>query len=141
MVSRAAYMQPIAFWCRAMGLNLARGGSGLGGKQALMELAKALGAGCSVSIAVNGPAGPAFVVKRGCFELAKIADAPIIPVSYSCDRGASEDRRWDKSLRPKLFDRINVIYGSAIRVLTDEESATLDIICHSLTILNRDGDK
>src|SRR5205085_9271262 len=67
MVSPAPPLAPIAVLCRLVGLRIARGASGQSGaRSALGALERALAAGDSVSIAVDGPAGPAFKAKRGC---------------------------------------------------------------------------
>jgi len=116
MVSRSSYMEPIARWCRLSGLKLARGASGHGGSTALNELKHSLIHGESVMLAVDGPAGPGFKVKRGCIELAQETGCPIVPVSYSVRRGKEVKKRWDKTLIPKLFDLIQIRYGTPIYV-------------------------
>ena len=115
MISRAPPLWPVARFARWMGLRLARGATGDGGREALRELIEALRRGEAVSIAVDGPAGPAGEVKRGCVELAQAASAPIIPVAYDCARGM-KTWRWDRALFPTPFDRILVRYGPALDV-------------------------
>jgi lysophospholipid acyltransferase (LPLAT)-like uncharacterized protein len=113
MVSRSPYMEPIATWCERSGLQLARGASGQGGTAALSELREALTNGQSIVLAVDGPNGPGFKVKKGCLDLARETGRPIIPVSCSCFRG-KEKKRWDRMLVPGFFDRIQVRYGTPI---------------------------
>jgi lysophospholipid acyltransferase (LPLAT)-like uncharacterized protein len=115
MVSRAPPSRPIARYTRWMGMGVASGSSGGGGREALAELAKALRNGASVSIAVDGPAGPAYKVKRGCVDLSKETGAPIIPIAYECTRGV-QTWRWDHALIPTPLDRIVVRYGPALDV-------------------------
>jgi lysophospholipid acyltransferase (LPLAT)-like uncharacterized protein len=114
MVSPAPPLAPIARFCLLAGLRLARGTSGDRGRQALEELAAALGRGESVSLAVDGPAGPVFVAKRGCVDLAQRARVPIVPIAYRCARGFTLPGRWDRTLLPMPFDRITVVHGEAI---------------------------
>ena len=114
LVSPAPALAPVARFCRLCGLNLVRGASGERGKQALEELSQGLGFGRSVTIAVDGPAGPVFQVKRGCADLALRTGAPIVPVNYRCGRGLTLGRRWDQTLLPTPFDRIVVRYGPPI---------------------------
>ena len=115
MVSRAPSLRPVARYANWMGVRTARGASGDGGREALNELAAVLRRGESVSIAVDGPAGPAYKPKRGCVVLTRETGAPIVPVSYRCARGL-ESPRWDRALFPTPFDRILVRYGAPLDV-------------------------
>jgi lysophospholipid acyltransferase (LPLAT)-like uncharacterized protein len=115
MISRAPRSRSIARYTQWMGMSVARGASGGGGRAALAELATALRGGASVSIAVDGPAGPAFKVKRGCVDLAQETGAPIVPVAYDCARGV-RTWNWDRALIPTPFDHVVVRYGPALDV-------------------------
>ena len=115
MISRAPPLRPVARYARWMGLRLARGATGDGGRDALRELTEALRRGEAVSIAVDGPAGPPGEVKRGCVELAQATSVPIVPVAYDCARGV-KTWRWDRALFPTPFDRVVVRYGPALDV-------------------------
>jgi lysophospholipid acyltransferase (LPLAT)-like uncharacterized protein len=115
MISRAPRSRSIVRYTEWMGMGVARGASGGGGRAALAELAQALRDGASVSIAVDGPAGPAFKVKRGCVDLAQETGAPIVPVAYDCARGV-QTWNWDHALIPTPFDRVVVRYGTALDV-------------------------
>jgi len=115
MVSRAPPLAPVARYSRWLGLRLARGATGDGGREALQALMQALRRGEAVSIAVDGPAGPAGKVKRGCVELAQATGAPIVPIAYDCARGV-RTWRWDHALFPTPFDRIVIRYGPPLDV-------------------------
>jgi len=115
LVSPAPALTPVARFCRLCGFRLVRGASRDRGKQALEELTRVVEGGGSVTIAVDGPAGPVFQVKRGCADLAITTGAPIVPVNYTCRRGIDLPWRWDQSYLPTPFDRIVVRYGSPIR--------------------------
>jgi lysophospholipid acyltransferase (LPLAT)-like uncharacterized protein len=120
MVSSAPYMSSIALWCRMSGLRLARGSSGQGGAAALEILENVLKSGESVMLAVDGPAGPGFKVKRGCIDLAQRTGLPIIPVAYTCTRGREVKRRWDRMLMPRLFNSIQIKYGAPIFISQEQ---------------------
>jgi len=126
MISPAPYMDSIAAYSRLAGLRVVRGASGDQGRTALAELTERLRAGDSVVLAVDGPAGPALRVKRGCIDLARVTGAPIIPVAYSSRRGKYDARRWDHWLMPEAFDTIVVTYGEPIWLVgeSDAEAAT-----------------
>ncbi len=114
MVSRDAYMAPIVRWNELHGVRVIRGGSGDGGQRALETMVARLEAGDSAFLAVDGPAGPALRVKRGCVEMARAAGVPVIPVGYACRRGRFSARRWDHWLLMRPFDSISVVYGTPL---------------------------
>ena len=111
MVSKDAYMAPIVRWNQLHGVQVIRGGSGDGGKEAALAMVERLQAGDSAFLAVDGPRGPGLQVKRGCVDVARAARVPLIPVGYRCRRGGFHPRRWDHWLMPRPFDAISVVYG------------------------------
>lgn len=123
MVSPAPYLEPVARWCRGLGLRVVRGTSGERGREALAELLLHLRQGESVFLAVDGPAGPPFQVKRGCVDLARAAAVPLIPVAYRAARGRAHPNRWDGWLEFSWFDRITVRYGEPIGLVAGESGA------------------
>ena len=139
MVSRAPELRPVARYCRWMGVHTARGSSGEGGRQALSELSQALRRRESVSIAVDGPRGPAYKAKRGCVLLAQETGAPIVPVSYHCARGIRSPR-WDQALFATPFDRIIVCYGAPLDVAGLSEKDALDRVDAALLEGMRDDE-
>lgn len=114
LMSSAPYMEPVALWCRWLGLTVVRGAPGERSREALVRLGEALKNGHSVILAADGPAGPAFQVKPGCIDLARAAGVPIIPVAYRSKRGKSNPKRWDQLYSVRKFDRIEVWYGAPI---------------------------
>jgi lysophospholipid acyltransferase (LPLAT)-like uncharacterized protein len=121
MVSPAPYILPIARWCEWCGLRLVQGATGNQGREAASQLETCLRSGESVFIAVDGPAGPVFKVKRGCIDIAKAAGVPIIPVGYSVRRGKPNRKRWDQQLMPALFDEIRVRFGRPLFIDPSED--------------------
>jgi lysophospholipid acyltransferase (LPLAT)-like uncharacterized protein len=123
MVARDAYLQPIVVWSRLHGVRVIRGGTGDGGRAALAQMVERLRAGESAFLAVDGPRGPALQVKRGCVEMARAADVPIIPVGYACRRARFDARRWDHWLMMRPFDTVTVRYGEPLRIGPEEPLA------------------
>jgi len=113
LMSSAPYMEPVALWCKWMGLTVVRGAPGERSRQSLVNLVEALKRGKSVALAADGPAGPGFRVKPGCVALARATGVPIIPVAYRSKRGRSA-KRWDQLYQVRKFDRIEVFYGHPI---------------------------
>lgn len=124
LMSSAAYMEPIAHWCRWLGVTVVRGAPGKRSRELLSALVEPLNRGDSVFLAVDGPAGPPFQAKPGCVELARAAVVPIIPVAYRSSKGRSNKKRWDQLYTVGTFDRIEVQYGKPIFL----ESYELDSI-------------
>jgi len=131
LVSPAPPLFPIARFCRLCGLRIVFGTSRDRGKQALDELAVLLADGRSITLAVDGPAGPAFEPKRGCVELSIRTGAAMVPVKYECRRGITMNWRWDRTLMPLPFDDIVVRYGDPIPPDRDAD-ALLDAVRHAL---------
>ena len=129
MVSNALYIESIALWCKLSGLQLIRGASKQGGRTALYELKNILQDKESVVLAVDGPNGPGFKVKKGCIELAQQTGYPIVPVKYTCKKGVEKTKRWDKMLLPSLFDDIIIFYGTPVFIKKEE---SLDIASSSI---------
>lgn len=115
LVSPSPRLEPVARFCKMMGLRLVRGASGERGAQAREALKSLLERGESVVLAVDGPAGPVFSAKKGCVELATAASVPIVPVAYRCSRAHEFAWRWDRTLMPLPFGRIEIVYGAPMR--------------------------
>jgi len=91
----------------------ARGSSSRGGSAALSTLIRALAAGTTVAVLVDGPRGPARVAKPGIAALARLADRPVQPVAVAATP-ALRLRSWDRSLVPLPFARVVCAYGEPI---------------------------
>lgn len=123
LVSPIPQLEPIARFCKLMGLRLVRGASGERGKEAREELKALLLRGESVVLAVDGPHGPAFHAKKGCVDLARSAGVPIVPACYRCSSAHEFRWRWDRTLMPLPFGRIEVVFGAPIEVRGSDEEA------------------
>lgn len=88
-----------------------RGSSSRDGGPAMKELILRLQQGKS-SIAghlLDGPRGPAGVVKAGAIAIASGAGAAIVPAYVAADR-AWHAKSWDKYMVPKPFARVTVTF-------------------------------
>ncbi len=130
MMLGAPYMAPIAAWCQLMGLRLVRGATGSGGREALAALELVMAQGESVTLAVDGPAGPPFRVKPGCVHLARAVGVPIIPVAYRSKRQRAVTGRWDRLLLVGLFDEITIEFGSPIDV---RGNTSIDVVIEDVS--------
>jgi len=92
-------------------------------------------------ITPDGPRGPRYVIKPGISMAAKIACAPIMPLSWSASN-FWQLRTWDKLIIPKPFSRIIFHFGDLIQETESShdpkklEQALLDLdkqACASIT--------
>ncbi|HEX6790642.1 MAG TPA: lysophospholipid acyltransferase family protein [Candidatus Krumholzibacteria bacterium] len=100
---------------RRLGYGHVRGSSTRGGTRALLELVEKARAGFDLAVTVDGPRGPAGVVKAGVVEVARQTGAAILPITCASDR-RRVFRSWDAFELPAPFARIVVRYGDPVRV-------------------------
>jgi lysophospholipid acyltransferase (LPLAT)-like uncharacterized protein len=99
----------------ALGYRAVRGATRQDGLQALREVTGILRAGRPVAIAPDGPLGPRRVLKPGVLVAAQRAEAKILPLHVTTDRGWRFGS-WDRFLVPKPFARVTVRYGTPFGV-------------------------
>jgi lysophospholipid acyltransferase (LPLAT)-like uncharacterized protein len=139
MVSRAPYMAPIARMSTLLGLRLARGASGAGGKDALSLLEAALGRGESVELAVDGPSGPLFQAKPGCVDLALRTEAPLIALAYRASRFVITPGRWDRQVLPVPGATLDVLAREVVRHEGDTRTSLLARVQETLDALRTEA--
>jgi len=120
MISRSRDGEWAARTAHYLGFKNVRGSSrkkgvDKGGSDAWRELVGRVREGESAGMLVDGPTGPARVVKRGAVLIARETGAPMIPEMWGCDR-AWVLNTWDRYMIPKPFARIYVIHGEPIYV-------------------------
>jgi lysophospholipid acyltransferase (LPLAT)-like uncharacterized protein len=102
------------------GVRTFRGGSSKGATGALLLLRRSVLKGRAAVIAVDGPRGPAGIVKPGVIALASQSGVPIIPGAIMCDK-AWRMKSWDRMMLCKPGARVKVIYGEPFYVARDLE--------------------
>lgn len=105
--------------------HVVRGSSSRGGDTALRELVRLVRAGRSVAITVDGPRGPAGVLKPGVLQIAQLTGAPLVPVGSAASR-AWRLGSWDRFLIPKPFARLRVVYGDEQYIARDMKGSALE---------------
>jgi lysophospholipid acyltransferase (LPLAT)-like uncharacterized protein len=107
------------------GLGTITGSRSKGGLSALRAILRALNAGQNVGFTPDGPRGPAMRVSAGIIAAARLADAPILPLSY-----ATSNRlilgSWDRFHVALPFSRGVFVWGEPIRVAPDADAAAQD---------------
>lgn len=123
IVSRSRDGEPVSALCTRLGHHVARGSSkkgdvDKGGKQAKDEMIDLLRTGLPGALTVDGPRGPARVVKPGIIEMARATGLPIVPYLPLPSRYWAL-KSWDAFRLPKPFARIDIHYGAPVHVPPD----------------------
>jgi len=113
MISRSQDGDIIARVAEKSGWHAVRGSSSRGGGSALKEMVERLRLSRLAGHIVDGPKGPAGVVKAGAISLARATGAVIVPMFTSADR-AWYFNSWDRFMIPKPFARVTLRFGRMI---------------------------
>jgi lysophospholipid acyltransferase (LPLAT)-like uncharacterized protein len=107
------------------GIQAIAGSTRRGGSAALRNMLKKLKDGDCVAITPDGPRGPAMSVSIGILNAARLAQVPIVPITYATSR-----RRilasWDHFHVALPFGRGVFLWGEPIEISADLGEAELD---------------
>jgi len=94
----------------------------------------------SAVIAVDGPKGPIYKVKKGAILLAKKSEYPIIPLVAICNNYFQLKKAWNKAIIPKPFSKVSIILGDPMYITNniniDEHVLNLEIKLKKLKNIN-----
>lgn len=131
LVSRSNEGGITAHISRTVGAEVIRGSAGKdrkkvkGGVEAMFAMARHIETGGVMALTPDGPKGPRMRVKRGPVVLAKIAEAPLVAVTWATSNGFIVKDSWDQFVFPLPFGRGALIWGNPIAPpppdATDEE--------------------
>lgn len=113
MISRSRDGAMIAGVARRSGWQCVRGSSSAGGRPALVQMIRHLQRSGLAAHILDGPRGPAGVVKRGAVWLAGGAGAVMVPVYAEASRRWVFDS-WDRFVIPKPFARVTIRFGDPL---------------------------
>ena len=122
MISQSRDGSMIAGVARLSGWQAVRGSSSRDGHHALVEMIVNLRHGRLAAHILDGPRGPAGVVKRGAIDLAVATGAVIVPV-YAEAGARWVFNSWDRFFIPKPFSRVTIRFGDAIPMVADRDDA------------------
>ncbi|HEY3909694.1 MAG TPA: lysophospholipid acyltransferase family protein [Stellaceae bacterium] len=107
------------------GIAAIAGSTRRGGSAALRSMLQRLKNGACVAITPDGPSGPAMRVSAGLINLARLAQVPIVPVTYATSR-----RRilasWDRFHVALPFGRGIFLWGEPIEIAGDLDEPGLE---------------
>jgi len=127
MISQSKDGDIIARIAEETGWHTVRGSSSRDGGRALREMIDHLLHSGFAGHILDGPRGPAGVVKAGVVSLARATGAMVVPIYASADR-AWYFNSWDRFMLPKPFARVTLRFGEMLDLTsgTSEE----DFECH-----------
>jgi len=115
----------IADAVRYFGIDIIAGSSNRGAREALIQMVRALKRGSCIAITPDGPDGPAMAATAGIIQVARLAQAPIEPITYATSRRIILDS-WDRFHLPLPFGRGLFLIGKPIEVPADADEATVE---------------
>lgn len=83
--------------------------------KALLNMRKEIKGHKRVAIIADGSRGPAFKAQDGAIKIALLTGAPVIPITYGCER-RTLFKSWDRLMLPHPFTKTIVIYGDPIYI-------------------------
>ncbi|MBC7769603.1 MAG: lysophospholipid acyltransferase family protein [Phycisphaerales bacterium] len=119
LISKSREGEIVAHTARAAGADVIRGSAAKGtqrkgGVEAMRAMARHIEGGGVICMTPDGPSGPRMRVKRGPIQLAKIAGAPLLAVTWSTSNRIVFDQSWDQFILPLPFGRGALVWGDPI---------------------------
>jgi lysophospholipid acyltransferase (LPLAT)-like uncharacterized protein len=125
MISQSQDGDIIARIARQQGWHPVRGSSSRDGGKALKEVIERLSQTKLAAHIVDGPQGPAGIVKGGVISIARATAAVVVPFYTTADR-AWYFNSWDRFLLPKPFARVTLRFGEMMHFPEDKEARLFD---------------
>jgi lysophospholipid acyltransferase (LPLAT)-like uncharacterized protein len=100
---------------RSWGAEVIRGSAQETGALVLRDAVAMMKRGVSIVTMSDGPLGPRWQIKTGTVLVARMGDAPIVPIVCAASRAWTMST-WDSFMIPKPFARVLVAVGEPIEV-------------------------
>ncbi len=127
LVSEHADGEYITQIIRHDGFDTVRGSSTHGAAKGLKGLVRAARSGRSLALTVDGPRGPARVLKPGALAVARLTGLPILPVAAGATSGWRAGS-WDGFLVPKPFSTVRIEYGAPRYLPRDADREAMEAL-------------
>jgi lysophospholipid acyltransferase (LPLAT)-like uncharacterized protein len=131
MISRSKDGDIVAHVARRFGYTTMRGSSSKGGARALRQMIAYMKETHEKRLCgtpVDGPRGPARIVKKGMLAVAKEAGVLFVSVACSGTRVLTFYKAWDKSMIPLPFSKMVIDFGEPFRVAADADEADMETL-------------
>lgn len=113
---------------RWSGAEVILGSSGHHGREGADKIVKKLKKEYSTAIAVDGPRGPLYEIKKGVLHMSYQSKKPIIPLEISSSRYFILSRNWDKKRIPLPYSTITMHFKEPIQVTRDNFDESILIL-------------
>lgn len=129
MTSRSKDGEMMGKILKWFGFRIVRGSSTRGGAGGLKGMLTILTQEKrDVSLAVDGPRGPIYEVKKGVIKLAQETGFPIVPGAASASLSFIFKNAWNRCYLPYPFSRCVIFYGDPIWVPLDLTESEFEIV-------------
>lgn len=125
MISRSKDGEIIAGVAERTGWIPVRGSSSRGGREAMREIIAKLNETGLAAHIVDGPQGPAGIVKNGLIAIAQATGAAVVPFYVSADR-AWHFKSWDRFMLPKPFSRVTIRFDAPMHLKPAEDETAFE---------------
>lgn len=134
----------VAHTSRTVGAEVIRGSAAKGtqrkgGIEALRAMARHIDGGGTIAMTPDGPRGPRMRAKRAPVQLAKLAQAPMLAVTWATSNRIVFRDSWDHFVLPLPFGRGALVWGNPIQPpAPDADDAEIEAVRLALeTEMNR----
>ena len=100
---------------KSWGAEVVRGSAKESASLVLRDAVQLMKQGVSIVTNSDGPTGPAFEIKTGTIIMARMGNAPLVPVVCAASSAWTMDT-WDHFMVPKPFARIVIAVGEPIEI-------------------------
>jgi len=138
MISRSRDGDIIARIAQKQGWQAVRGSSSRDGGKALRELIENVKRSGLAAHVVDGPRGPAGIIKAGAISIARATGAVVVPFYTAADK-AWYFKSWDRFMLPKPFTRVTLRFGEMVRFPGEGEGGDFEKQRVALEAIMRPG--
>lgn len=125
---------------RQFGIRAVTGSRNHGRIAAFRSMMNVVRRGEWVGITPDGSRGPHMRVSDGCINLARVAQVPLVPLTFSCSRGKVL-KTWDRQLVPWPFCRGTFIWGAPIMVPRTADQTARERLEKTLNDITEEADR
>ena len=131
LISRSREGGLVSWVSRTVGAEVIRGsaakrGQQKGGVEATLQMARHLDGGGVIAMTPDGPRGPRMRAKRGAVQLARLAGASLMGVTWATSNRIVFQGSWDKFVFPLPFGRGALVWTDPIPVPEDANAETME---------------
>ncbi len=87
--------------------------------RATIRLKRLLEASFHAGIAVDGPKGPAGIIRPGALYLSQKTNRPIVAMKVTCEKSFRIESRWDRYEVPYPFSKASIVLSQPMQVNKD----------------------